>query len=203
MLPRAIESFRSQSYPNRRMLILSDGEDVRDIVPNDPRISVVDLASQPRTIGEKRNIGCSLIESDLIAHFDDDDWAGPDRLADQVATLVKSDLSVTGYRTMLLTNGAQWWRYAGSPEGWTIYGASLMYWRDWWEVHPFQACHIGEDFLFANMADMASKMAVSNGDGMMVCSIHPGNTSTKATSSSRYERVTSAVAPKWFPERVF
>jgi glycosyltransferase involved in cell wall biosynthesis len=55
------------------MLILADGEDVKDLVPSDERIRLIHLA-ESRSIGEKRNFGCERSSGEIICHWDDDDW---------------------------------------------------------------------------------------------------------------------------------
>ena len=66
------------------MLILADGEDVRDLVPNDDDSIRLVHIEEGRTVGEKRNFGVSRACGEIITHFDDDDWSAPARLADQI-----------------------------------------------------------------------------------------------------------------------
>src|SRR5882757_9467953 len=85
-IPHAIRCFQTQTYQAKRMLIVGDGEEVEDLIPfDDLRISYCKLGDQerPETVGEKRNLGCSLIHSDIIAVQDDDDYYSPERIADQ------------------------------------------------------------------------------------------------------------------------
>lgn len=181
-LPLAIKYFQAQSYPNRKMLILADGEaDGADIVPDDPRISFVIAPPQPYwNIGKKRNHGCSLIDTELIAHFDDDDFSAPGRLTDQVSRLMETGVSVTGYRSMRFTDGERCWRYEGTPM--FALGTSLLYRREYWEKHQFPSRDVGEDNEFGAMAAAERVMSVADAGELMSASIHRGNISPRDMS---------------------
>lgn len=180
-LPRAIECFKAQTYAHKKLLILADGEDVSSVVPNDPRISLVTLLEdeRPKTIGHKRNVGCAMIETDLICHWDDDDWSAPERMADQARRLTESGLSVTGYQDLEFRDGPRRHVYHGAIL-WAA-GTSLMYKRTWWEQHPFMCVDIGEDNDFVDKARGHKQIIVSPGGDLMWAAIHMGNTSKKTT----------------------
>ena len=193
-LPRAIQCFQSQTVLNKRLLIVADGEEVWDLVPRDPRILVVTLPDdrRPRTIGDKRNFACSLARTEVIAHWDDDDWSAPTRLEDQIERLEDTNTQVTGYRTMLFHNGEKWWRYEGIPI--FALGTSLCYKRSWWEGHPFPSMQVSEDGTFVAMAGLqygkpveitgdlrvSGNLSCCAGDGMQVASVHGSNTSPRS-----------------------
>ena len=97
-------------------MILADGQDVRHLVPeHDPRVRLIHLAGWPE-IGAKRNYGCERAAGDVIAHWDDDDYSAPERLADQVQRLLESGKAVTGFHSMRFTDGVRWWKYEGTRE---------------------------------------------------------------------------------------
>ncbi len=164
------------------MLILADGQDIRHLVPNDPSIRLEVLLNPPATIGEKRNLGCSLIDTDLIAHWDDDDWYGPERLADQIARLLQAGKSVTGYRTAEFRQPStgKRWIYQSGDASFGI-GASLLFRRDWWQAHPFPPLQIAEDNAFVNEARDVGQIVVADAHQHFAVTIHPGNTSPKDT----------------------
>lgn len=213
-LPRAIQCFQDQTYSNKRLLILADGEDVWDLIPTwDTRITLCTLPedNRPRTIGEKRNLGCSLATTDIVALFDDDDWSCADRIEDQVDRLEATRVAVTGYRHMFFhaSEGEEnWWRYDGVPMH--VLGTSLCFKRSWWTDHPFPPMHTSEDTTFSSLAafmgpglvkvDIADPMVVGNlaiadGLGMQVASIHPGNTSPRDLSPQAHNYVRLPSAP--------
>ena len=183
-LPQAIECFLRQTYP-ADLLILADGEDVADLIPADSRIRLVGLPVAPETIGEKRNIGCSLIESDAIVHWDDDDWYAPDRIADQVARLLSTGKAVTGYNSLTFSDGINRWRYRASPD--RAAGTSLCYLRSWWEVHPFRHVQNGEDHWFVYQAKESGQLATCDADGRIIASIHSENTDARDFTDGQWE----------------
>jgi glycosyltransferase involved in cell wall biosynthesis len=175
-LPRAIRCFQQQTYPNRELLIVADGETVRDLVPNDPRIRLIETDGRP-WIGEKRNFACEHARGEIIVHWDDDDYSAPGRIADQVKRLTESGHAVTGYRVMRFTDGRHWWLYDGAPL--FALGTSLCYRRDWWELHRFAALQVGEDNLFVAAASAEQQISVTEAGDLMFATTHPGNTSPR------------------------
>jgi glycosyltransferase involved in cell wall biosynthesis len=183
-LPKAIQCYREQTYPNKELLILADGENVRDLLPDDETIRLIELAGSPE-IGEKRNFGCERAAGDLIAHWDDDDWSAPGRLADQVTRLLDSGKCVTGYRSMRFTDGTTSWKYTGTAH--FALGTSLLYRKEWWKGHRFKALQIGEDNAFVSEA-LAVLITVDAGD-LMWASVHKGNTSPRNLSKDGYRKL--------------
>lgn len=175
-LPKAIQCFVSQGYTHKELLIVADGEDVRDLIPDDPRVRLHVCADQ-LTVGVKRNIGCQLASGEVIAIWDDDDFSSPDRLEDQVRRLQNTGKSVTGYRTMKFTDGAKWWIYEGTP-GFAL-ATSMCFLKSWWTTHPFGNQQIGQDERFGSDALAASQMDSTEREDMMYATIHPGNTSPR------------------------
>ena len=164
------------------MLILADGDDVRDLVPAHDSIRLIHLGEQ-RDIGTKRNLGCERAAGSLIAHWDDDDYSAPERLADQVQVLVEHpQYAVTGYHSMRFTDGARWWKYSGTRN--YALGTSLCYRRDWWQQHQFHATQVGEDNQFVAVAWAANVLYSIDAGDRMHATIHAGNTSPRAMGSS-------------------
>jgi glycosyltransferase involved in cell wall biosynthesis len=173
-LLQAIRCFQSQTYQNLTLLILADGHDVRDLVPDDERIQLIHLQEQ-RNIGEKRNFGCERAPGEIICHWDDDDWSGPERVTDQVKRL--GFCSVTGFHTMRFTDGNSWWLYRGHPD--YALGTSLCYLKSWWKLHPFESRHVGEDNYFVATANTHHVLRSVDGSDTMHATIHQGNTSPR------------------------
>jgi len=136
-------------------------------------------------IGDLRNFGASRALGSLIAHWDDDDYSAPGRLADQVERLITSGKAVTGYSSMRFTDGCRWWLYRGHHR--FSLGTSLMYRKDWWEKNPFVSKHIGEDGEFVKAADRDGQLQTSTTIDMMAASIHNGNTSPRHIGAVQWE----------------
>jgi hypothetical protein len=177
-LPKAIKSYLAQSYPNRELLILADGEEVRDLIPERADIRLVHI-EEGRNIGDKRNYGVSLARGRYVAHWDDDDYSAPDRLLDQVTRLRNGSLAVTGYTQLDFTDGNSWWRHMGDVGH--APGSTLLYERGWAIQHPFVAVQIGEDGDFVKDARERKAIVTAPANGMMTATIHAGNTSPRPT----------------------
>ena len=180
----AIQCFLRQTHRNKELLIIADGEDVRDLVPeNEHSIRLVAI-EEGHTVGEKRNFGADLAMGQIIAHFDDDDYSAPGRLTDQIGRMEKSGKAVTGYSNMLFTDGQHWWRYRGV--GNYAVGTSFCYRKDWWQQHKFPAKQVGEDGDFMKMANSERQLIAVDAGELMVASVHAGNTSPRRLSGGQW-----------------
>ncbi len=187
-IPHAVRCFQAQTYEPKRLLIVGDGEDIQDLIPfGDPRISYRHLGNEerPATVGEKRNLGCSLIRSEIIAVQDDDDYYSPDRLSDQIATLDQTGKAVAGYHSACFTDGTKWWKYHGEPN--IALGASLCFRREWWLAHRFPHKQVGQDEEFGYTAAAVGQLESVDAQGHLIATIHPGNTSPRQVQYSPWE----------------
>ena len=145
-------------------------------MPDDPCIRLIHLAGSPE-IGPKRNYGCERAAGKIVAHWDDDDYSAPGRLADQIQRLLESGKAVTGFHSMRFTDGARWWKYEGTRN--YALGTSLCYRRAWWLAHPFPAVQVGEDNQFVGTAHAAGELVTADAGDLMYATNHPGNTSPR------------------------
>lgn len=145
---QAIRYLARQTHPDRELIILDDGEDSAEVACADaPQVRYVRLPPG-RSLGAKRNLGCSLARGDVIAHWDDDDWIGPHRLARQWEALWRDGAAVVGAADLLhyAPLRAEAWRYSRQPgDRPGLCGGTLMYRRDAWERHNFPDISVGED----------------------------------------------------------
>ena len=176
-LPKAIRSFQQQTFPRSELVILADGQDVRHLVPErDPRIRLIHLDGRPE-IGAKRNYGCERATGEIIAHWDDDDYSAPGRLANQVERLLETGKAVTGFHSMRFTDGVRWWNYEGTRN--YALGTSLCYRRDWWNAHRFPVVQVGEDNQFVAAAYAAGELVTAEAGDLMYATNHAENTSPR------------------------
>lgn len=183
-LPLAIKYYRSQTYPNKELLIIADGESVRDLAVGDD-IRLIEIESG-RKIGEKRNFGCSMARGEFIAHWDDDDYSAPGRLAEQMGRLQESGKAVTAYDSMYFGNReGEWWRFEARKMAGI--GTSLLYRAEWRASHPFPAKQICEDNEFVHGAGVARVLVTAPAGLFMAATIHTGNTSPRNLNG--YKRV--------------
>jgi len=203
-VPEAIRLFLAQTYPEKELVILDDGEDpVGDLIPSDPQIRYL-RHHRRQPIGVKRNLACEETQGDIIAHWDDDDWYAPQRLRRQIEALVATQADLCGLdRVLFLDAGARRaWEYVYPPGGtpW-IYGATLCYRKSLWHKSPFPQINIGEDTRFVANARGARITALAD-NGIFVGAIHGANTSPKHTHDARWqprplERIESIMGRDW------
>lgn len=180
-LRRAIDCFLAQTHRDAELLIVADGEDVRDLAAAGERVRLVHV-EPAENIGRKRNLGCTLARGGTICHWDDDDYSAPGRLADQLARLEASRKAVTGYHSMRFTDGEKWWQYLGTPD--YALGTSLCYRRAWWEAHPFPHLQTGEDNRFVKEASDHRQLSTADAGALMLATIHAGNSSPRILGSN-------------------
>jgi hypothetical protein len=201
-VPHAIQLFLRQDYPNRELVIVDDGRDrVEDLVPADPRIRYVRAERSP-TLGAKRNLACSLARGELIAHWDDDDWAADDRLSRQVAALQATQAEICGLSVVRYFDpaaGQAWeYRWTDTTRAW-VGGNTLLFRRSAWERRPFPALNVGEDtrWVWAHTSIHALP-----DPGFFAALVHPRNTSRKQVRGSRWHpiplaSIQSAMGADW------
>ncbi len=189
MVQRAFASYRSQTYVEKELIILDTGDE--DCAPtdgywgdhDDVRHRWADLSLQSWSIGRLRNEANTSCKSDLIAHWDSDDWSHPRRLEEQVEFLMASGKRAVGYRDMLFwdtTAGGETWLYdSGHPM--RFVGSSMLYTREAWERSPFHPDEPNEDQIWwmqnQSKCTAMRSMMVGGSEPAMICSIHGANTS--------------------------
>lgn len=186
-IERAIRNFLRQTYPSLELLILDDGTDpIGDLVPDDPRIRYVRLDGR-RSIGAKRNLGCEEARGELIAHWDDDDWYPPDRIARQVEALRRRGGGLCGSSHELFFEPAtqRAWRYGWMGADPMLVGASLLYPKAVWQKTRFADIQVGEDVRFVRQA--GAPLVDLRLPSLCVGIIHPGNTSPKTVQGRNWE----------------
>ncbi len=178
-LKQAIDSYVAQTFQPRELLIIADGETVSDLIPEREDIRLIHI-EEGRTIGEKRNCGVVNARGKVDAHWDDDDYSGPDRIHDQMFRLQESGKPVVGYSQINFTDGRDWWQYTGDSE--FAPGSSLAYDRVWALANPFPPLQINEDGEFIRKARQLGQIATCPSPGNLTATIHPGNTSPRILS---------------------
>ena len=180
-VPQAVRYFLRQDYPAKELVVIDDGpEPVSDLLPADSRIVYRRLAAK-MVLGAKRNLGCELASGSIVVHWDDDDWAAPDRVSVQVAALTGSGADVCGVASLLYYDPLRSlaWRFTW-PEGqrqWAA-GPSLCFAKDLWRRSPFPEVPLGEDTRFV-FSPAVRRIADVRAAECLVGIIHPGNTAPK------------------------
>jgi hypothetical protein len=148
---RAVQCFLSQTYDNSRLLIYDTGKKPyrHENIGSSRLVFIHDGAEMAGTIGKLRNAAHAVTDSEVLIHWDSDDWSAPHRIEEQVRLLQASNADIVGYNDLLfwdsLKSEAWMWRHADHK---SPVGTSLCYWRKYWETHPFTGTSAGEDRLF-------------------------------------------------------
>ena len=184
---RAVECYRAQDYPDRRLLIFDTS--VTRSATMYQSADIIHWYEDRRpgdTVGTLRNRANSFADliwhPELLAHWDSDDESAPNRLTDQVSRLAGASLAMTGYRSMVFTDGKKRWRYNGDPQ--FALGTSLVYRMDWWRAHKFVSRNVGEDNEAVSEAWNARQLVTAHGGDLMTAWMHPGNTSPKVPGAN-------------------
>lgn len=202
----AIESFLSQTYQHKELIILDDALEpsFKYCTPILPCVWWHELSE--RSIAKKRNACIRLANGNILIHWDSDDWSAPDRIADQVARLQQSGKGVTGYHSLLFYAAPdRAFKYVGYDS--RALGTSLCFTRQFWEAHPFREGeepgmpNVGEDNCFVRDAGKYGELITADGGELMVARVHDGNTGFKDVSrTNSYRPVPLSAIPKGFFE---
>lgn len=205
----AIDSFFSQSYPNKELVILDDLDD-RSFPHFDPIMHpegvIYRLMPYLAGIAEKRNLCVEYANGEIIMHFDSDDWSAPERMGNQVEALKTSGRAVTGYHSMLfhVEHQDRWVKYCGHHD--FAIGTSLAYTKTFWLDHQFKngtdQPNVGEDTLFVREAQRVRQVTATDAGAVMYARIHAGNTGFKDISKLEYRKIDPAFVPAVFVQSV-
>lgn len=187
-VPRAIEYFLSQDYPDRELIIVDDGTDkIKDLIPRDPRIVYRQL-NHKHTIGAKRNLAIKEARGEILAHWDDDDWFAPWRLTYQVEHLLKEDADICGLSRLFFYNqesDVAWeYVYPENMKPWLSSG-TFCYQRNFFKKNAFPDMNDGAETRFL-WSGFPVKLVALKDTTFYVASIHIGNTSPKRTFDRRW-----------------
>ncbi len=190
-LPRALECYLRQDWPDKELIVVDDGDDcIADLLPGD-RNDIRYIRLDKRTsIGEKRNVACRYARGDVILHWDDDDWSASRRIRYQVEALLASDADLCGCDQLLYLHRSknEAWRYAYPPHGRTwVGGNTFCYRKSFWAAHPFPDVMVGEDSQFVWSAS-GGKVLRLDDPTFIVGSIHEHNVSPKRVGDAWWIR---------------
>lgn len=157
---QSIRYFQRQDYPALELIIVyEEGSDLPAGI-SDARIRCVRMAPGA-SIGAKRNEAVRLARGELVAHWDDDDWYGEQRLSRQAAPILHNIADITGLNDMLFMARAQAEFWAPSRALFrrmfveNVSGGSLLFRRSLWEIHgryPATSLREDADFLLKVLA---------------------------------------------------
>src|SRR5688572_22908311 len=92
-LKRALSYFQNQTYPNKELVIVFEGDSGtvnEDEFQSDNVTFIRTSPADNLTLGERRNLSVRASSGDYICVWDDDDWYHNRRLEMQMANLLQS-----------------------------------------------------------------------------------------------------------------
>lgn len=195
-IPTAIRCFLQQTYQNKELIIVDDGNEKLSLTIGNPQIAYIEL-NQRTSTGTKRNIGAENARGEIIVSWDDDDWSSAHRLEDQIQRLLKTQKAVTGYNATIVydeVTGGLYKNCGGPP--YFASGTSQCYMKSWWDLHPFPDCSYGEDSVFARTARLADELSVADPGKMLIARKHATN--TDYVNLNRLQKLPAGYAPAEF-----
>jgi glycosyltransferase involved in cell wall biosynthesis len=182
-VPLAIELFQRQSYANRELVIVDDGQHaIRDLLPEDDRIRYLRVEHR-MSLGEKRNLACEHSRGEFVAHWDDDDWYGENRLVAQLAPLNHGEVDATALSMTFVLNlrDMRFWRCRPSHHARIHFrdlcpGTLAFRRRLWTAGARYAAINCAEDVAFINAMPRATHIARIPDEQHFVCVRHNMNT---------------------------
>jgi len=196
MVQMAIDSYLSQDYANRELVVVDDGpEPISDLVEHIPACRY--FVYPARNLSEKRNFGIREARGEFIVHFDADDWSGPRRVSDQLSMLIARPAArVSGY------DRAYWYdfvdrrasRYVGG-----VWSATMIYHRDYALAHPWdESRYFIEDAPFVQQAQRQNVIMSQDGCDNFVATMHNRNSRRTPGDSMRWPFVQVEQLPEGF-----
>ena len=181
---QAVRYFLDQDYPDKELVVLEDGTStLAGRLPDDPRIRHVVTGLPARSIGAMRNEACHLAGGEIVVHWDDDDWYGPERISRQVAAIRSGEADITALRDSLMFDLPGWRFWRCRPELHRrmfvrdVHGGTLVYRRQVWaRMARFPDCSLAEDAMFLEQAmQRGARLRTVAAEGLFVYLRHSGN----------------------------
>lgn len=159
-LARSIRCWARQTWPERNLLIVSDGVGEAELVnlirtermrmrPElAERVQHVHLYEDvPRTLGEKYNRCIALADGPYIALWADDDWNAPERLEFVMQGIAKLGVRIAGSRTMVCyrMRDQTVWLYMSEPTLPHLISGTMIFHKDVWRENPWPHVQSGSD----------------------------------------------------------
>lgn len=188
---RAIRCFADQTWSNRELVIVTDGEPrYREALERFVSASNIEnvrfvVSGERRCLGALRNLSLAQSRGEIICQWDDDDASHPNRLRMQAGHMLEG-----GDRASFLGDHLQWisderslgwidWSLGGQRGPDALFPGSLMMFRDARFLYPEDGPHAtqGEDSVFMNRVfDEVSVAALRGAGHLYLYEYHGRNT---------------------------
>lgn len=188
-VPLAVEYFLNQDYRDAELIIIDDGSSsVKSLIPDHYRVRY--FFEEPiGTIGKKRNYACEQARGKVIMHWDDDDYYGEQWITRQLKALENSGADICGLNeiTFFSPLRKKYWKYGDkSTERPWLAGATMAYFRSFWETHHFKDLQIGEDYDY--IWNSGAKIFAHDYNEGFIATLHGSNTTLKPFENAKDKR---------------
>lgn len=189
---QALKYFRAQTYPNRELIVVDDGESSVASMCADSDVVYLRM-NHPTPTGEKLNIGIEHARGRILQKLDDDDYYGPEFLSTAVSHLQprRGNVVVAWCCFGVFIAGHRALYFSG--HGWHA-GGTLCFRRSVWEHHAFRKEFRSEDSWF--LRDNAPRVVKVCAPDQYVLIRHGANTWRRIKG---YDSVEGYFARRRFP----
>jgi glycosyltransferase involved in cell wall biosynthesis len=149
-LAQAIKYFLRQTYSNKELIIIDDGEELADdLVQGHPQVKYL-CSNVPVPLGTKLNWGIENANGKIIQKWDDDDYYHPDFLKVNLDALISRSLpgSIVCYDRLLVFL-SKTGDLKITNTGWCA-GSTLCFYQSLWEKQGFRPLNRAVDWHFLN-----------------------------------------------------
>lgn len=182
---KAIELFQAQTWPNKELLIMDDG--AVGSVPAGLPSNVRHIRIPKYTwVTEKHRQAFELVQGDLVATWDDDDWYSHERLAVQASKILDGQADATGFHVKLIVTvpeGRFWKWNRKTLDGWArrktddeipFHDGTAMFRRSLLDGIPAEVRRGTQIGLLKAMRDRGARLVELPNDGAFAYIRHSG-----------------------------
>ncbi len=213
-LRKAIEGFCGQTWPNKEMVIMNDGD-----YSHVPKIDGLPIrhvhSSGYEGMTRKQRWAYEIARGDYIANWDDDDFFGATRLERQATALLEGKADACGFPIDLIaqTSPASFWRWkppvveawkrpdsAPKPPGYAVpfHDGSVMFKRARLDGIPENIREGWQLGLIDEMRKRGARLISLPNAGSFVYVRHGGN----AWAFKTEEKCDAVARPDWLPQAI-
>lgn len=176
MLRRAVSCFLNQTYPARELLVVHEADDAatRDYLAASihPAIRSVEVGVSPKlSLGDLRNLSIQSSRGHFVAQWDDDDWHGPTRLADQIGAIRQSGRVGCVLSRWLMYDVLTAMAYVSGTRAWE---GSIVAERS--AIPPYPSLTKGEDSIAIAQMIAEDKLVALDRPQLYIYTVHGENT---------------------------
>jgi glycosyltransferase involved in cell wall biosynthesis len=188
--PRAIRCFLSQDYPNIEWIIADNGTDqIRDLLPEDPRIKHFPLLGTKLNHGQLMNICCERAAGTFCIVEDDDDFYTSSRVSRQIQPMLNSpQITITGTSQLYyaLQGTQRAFHYVNKTN--LAWIGAIAFRKSAWEAHRFNDKPHGADYDFLTQVPRDRWCDLAD-TSLLVAASHSTNAARKSMPSSSFVEV--------------